>query len=141
MSRINTSLLFPDVPEFRVHSWRGDDMILQLIRYVRIGTSAGWVTVPTGFITDGLSIPKWARPMVGPATGRAFLGGILHDYLYSPASDRNFKVDRKTADLLFLEAMTNLNIGPRRFAIYAAVRAFGWRFFKKRNYQRGYQLQ
>jgi hypothetical protein len=131
MSRINTSLLFPDVPEFRIHSWRGDDMVLQLSRYVRICTSMGWVTIPTGFITDGLSIPVWARPIVGPATGKAFLAGLLHDYLYSRASNGRFDVDRKTADFLFKEAMWNLGIGPRRHLIWAAVRAFGWRFYKQ----------
>ena len=123
---------FPDMPEFRIYGWDGDNMILQLSRYVRVHTSRGTVTIPTGFITDGLSIPKFAWPIVGPTTGKAFLAGLLHDYLYSRASTAHFNVDRKVADELFLEAMFNLGIGFRRNLIHAAVRMFGWKFYKKR---------
>jgi hypothetical protein len=55
---------------------------------------------------------------------------LLHDYLYSKASPHDFT--RKVADDLFLEMMFNLGIGFRRNVIYAAVRAAGWRYFKKR---------
>ena len=129
---MNNAHLFPDVPQFRVHSWDGDDMILQLTHYVRVSSSMGVVTIPTGFLTDGLSIPSWARPIVGPATGKPFLAGILHDYLYSRASTAHFDVDRAVADELFREAMWNLGIGYRRNLIWAAVRVAGWKSWKKR---------
>jgi hypothetical protein len=91
----------------------------------------GWVTIPTGYVTDGLSIPSWAWPIVGPRNGPAFGAGLLHDYLYSKASDHHFQVTRAQADSLFREAMYNLGINYRRNLIYGAVRAAGWRFFKK----------
>ena len=123
---------FPDVPSFRIHGYDGDNMVMMLTHYVRVCTSKGWVTIPTGFLTDGLSIPRFAWPIVGPTTGKAFLAGLLHDYLYSRSSTAHFFVDRKTADSLFLEAMHNLGIGFRRNLIYSAVRMFGWKHYKKR---------
>jgi len=123
---------FPDSIKFNTYGWHGDNMILQISQDVRIHTSWGTVTIPDGFITDGLSIPKFAWSIVGPTTGRAFLAGLLHDYLYSKESSPNFNVDRKVADELFLEAMFNLGIGFRRNIIYRMVRIFGGRYYKKK---------
>ncbi|MCE5310437.1 MAG: DUF1353 domain-containing protein [Acidobacteriales bacterium] len=122
----------PDMPTFRVVGWDGEDMLIKLAHYLPIPTSRGVITVPTGFVSDGLSIPALVRPLVGPATGRPFVAGLLHDWLYSKASTANFNMTRKNADDLFLEVMSNLGIGFRRNLIYAAVRAFGWRFYKRK---------
>ena len=93
------NLHFPDAPpQFRVLRWDGDVMVIVLTHYLRCLTSLGWITVPTGFHSDGLSIPQFAWSVVGPSTGCAFVAGLLHDFLYSKASDVYFKVDRKTAD-------------------------------------------
>ncbi len=131
---MSASNLYPDPLLFRISHWVGDVSVMVLEHYQRFCTSAGWITVPTGTFTDGLSIPKAAWPIVGPANGPAFRAGILHDFLYSKASDRHYgHLDRQDADELFLETMHNLGIGwARRNTIYAAVRAFGWRFYKKR---------
>jgi hypothetical protein len=124
---------FPDDPEYRVVRWDGDVMVIALIHYIRVLTSLGLVTIPTGFVSDGLSIPQWAWAIVGPSTGRAFRAGLLHDFLYSKASDQVFKTTRKQADDLFLEAMWRLEIPwIKRHAMYLAVRSFGWRFYKKK---------
>ncbi len=124
---------FPDDPQFRIFGFDGDEMILQLTHFVRVNTSLGTVIIPTGFLTDGLSIPSWAHAAVGPATGRAFLAGLLHDYLYSRASTAHFNVTREVADRLFLEAMYNIGIGwAKRHTIHAAVRVAGWKFFKQK---------
>jgi len=120
----------PDLPAFRIHSWDGDDMIVRLEHYLVVPTSKGNITIPTGFLSDGLSIPSPFRPLVGPATGRAFVAGLLHDFLYSRSSTAHYNMTRKDADDLFLEVMRNLGIGFRRNLIYRAVRLFGWRSFK-----------
>lgn len=122
----------PDTPLFRIHGWDGENMLIRLEHYVIIPTSRGNITIPTGTVSDGLSIPSPVRPLVGPNTGKAFLAGLLHDFLYSKASTANFNMTRKDADDLFLEVMFNLGIGFRRNVIYAAVRTFGWRFYKRK---------
>lgn len=115
---------------FSIHSWDGDDMIIRLNEPVAITTSAGVITIPEGFLSDGLSIPSLARPFVGPATGPAFAAGLLHDYLYSRASPHDFS--RKDCDVLFMEAMGKLGTGFRRHVIYCAVRIFGSLHFKRK---------
>jgi len=125
-------LLFPDPLYVRIDGWHGDNAIYVLEHYQRCCTSLGWVTIPTGFRSDGLSIPSFAWPIVGLASGPAFRAGLLHDFLYSKASDRQITVTRKQSDELFLEAMYNLGIGWSRNVIYAAVRMAGWKCWKKK---------
>lgn len=127
--KINESI-FPDMPQFRIHDWHDDGIVMRLTHPCRIMTSAGMVTIPAGFLTDGLSIPRFAWSIVGPSTGGAFLAGLLHDFLYSRDSDGIFEVSRAKADDLFREAMYNLGIGFKRNLIWSAVRMFGWRFYK-----------
>ena len=123
---------FPDPLQFRLDGWRGDSMIYVLEHCFRISTSMGWVIIPAGFRTDGLSIPAFAHPFVGPSNGPAFAAGLLHDYLYSRESTLFCNHPREVCDALFKEAMFNLGIGWfRRETIYRAVRMFGWKFFKR----------
>jgi hypothetical protein len=124
---------FPDPIRFRVSHWRGDSMVVVLEHYVRVLTSLGWVTIPTGFLSDGMSIPGFAWSIVGPSTGRGFYAGLLHDYLYSKASNGHFTVSRKVADDLFLEALYHLGVPwHKRHAMHAAVRMFGGKSYKAR---------
>jgi len=123
--------LFPDPLKFTLDGWNGDSAIYRLDHYYRVCTSQGWITVPTGFRSDGLSVPAFAHPIVGPANGPAFGAGLLHDYLYSRESTLFHNHPRDVCDLLFKEAMWNLGIGWfRRGAIYRSVRMFGGKFFK-----------
>jgi len=46
------------------------------------------VTVPIGFITDGASIPLFARTIFSP-TGRYFSAAIIHDYII--VNEQNWK--------------------------------------------------
>ena len=105
-------------------------MIIRLEHYLVVPTSKGAITIPTGFLSDGLSIPSLVRPLVGPATGRAFTAGLLHDFLYSRSSTEHYAMTRKQADDLFMEVMHNLGIGFRRNLIHRAVRLFGGKFYK-----------
>ena len=81
--------------------------------------AGGWC-VPAGFQTDFASIPRifWnILPPIGPYAQAA----VVHDYLYQQGF-----VDRKTAELTFLEIMKNDGVNCFvRYLMYAAVRVFG----------------
>ena len=79
------------------------------------------VEVPAGFETDFASVPRglWN---IFPPLGLYGEPAIVHDFLY-----RTQPVDRKTADLVFLEAMKAKGCRwTQRQALYRAVRLFGW---------------
>jgi len=83
-----------------------------------------YVIVPKGFVTDLASIPPCARWLFKP-NGPYAKAAIIHDYLYE-----TMKVDRKAADLVFLEAMEVAEVGYiTRQVLYWATRLFGWRSF------------
>lgn len=100
--------------------WRLD----QAMR-VRIHTGRT-VEVPADFVTDFASVPRllwWLYPP-HDHTARA---AALHDYLY-----RTGMVSRAVADLAFLEVMLSDGVRPSRaWAMYYAVRAFGWIPFRR----------
>jgi hypothetical protein len=103
----------------------------KVCHYFRYLSSKGTITVPTGFRTDLASVPQAVINIIS-RDGQWMRPAIIHDFLYSRASNGHFEVTRKTADLLFKEAMWNEGVGWQREAIFAAVRAFGWRSYKKR---------
>jgi hypothetical protein len=111
---------------------QGDTRIFCLTHYYRVRTSWATITIPTGFLTDGASVPRCFWNVFYPF-GPYFPAALLHDFLYSRASTAHFNMTRKDADNLFLEAMYNLGVGwASRHAIHSAVRAFGWRSYKKK---------
>ena len=123
---------FPDELQFRDGGYHNGSRWLILTHYYRVITSMGLCTVPTGFRTDGASIPRAFWPIIGPM-GPYLGAAVLHDYLYSNASNGRFTSTRKQADDLFLEAMFNLGVlWIHRNPIHLAVRLFGWRSYKKR---------
>lgn len=86
----------------------------------------GEVSVPVGFKTDFASVPR--VPIVFDIMGnRAHAAATIHDYLYATGA-----VSRKTADRVFKEACMASGISKTRsWLMYAAVRMFGWRRYKK----------
>ena len=87
-------------------------------RYVLIGDFkyAGF-EVPSGFVTDGLTIPRifWS---ILPPIHRYFPAAIIHDYLLT-------QVSRVEADREFKIVLKKLNISRvRRFLMAAAVRLY-----------------
>ena len=86
------------------------------------------VTVPAGFVTDLASIPPLLRP-VFDQNDASRQPAVLHDWLYCSKN-----LSRSEADALFLEALAHVGVGRlRRLAMYAAVRAFGGRYWGSRN--------
>jgi hypothetical protein len=77
------------------------------------------ITVPKGFITDGVSSPKFAWPIVGPM-GSAFPAALGHDWCFSPF---NNKFNWKESNWLFLQLMQKCGVGffKRRLIYFAVV--------------------
>jgi hypothetical protein len=93
----------------------------------------GW-TVPAGFVTDFASVPRFFWRLLPPAgNGQAAAYGyaaVVHDWLYR----RGYRFpSRKTCDAIFFDLMKAAGVAPwRRWAMYLAVRAFGWLCYKSR---------
>jgi hypothetical protein len=83
-------------------------------------TAGQTFTVPAGFVTDFASVPR--LPLAYLLTGdTAHAPAVVHDWLYVTR-----KVDRKTADAVFLEAMEETGVPWwRRRLMWIAVRALG----------------
>lgn len=126
------SILFPDEIQLRDAGMRGDSRIFALIHYFRYISTCGTITVPTGFLTDGASVPKIFWNIFDPF-GPFFPAALVHDYLYSKWSTGHFRCERWEADDIFKEAMFNCGVGwLTRETIYRAVRMFGGRSWKRK---------
>ena len=85
------------------------------------------IIVPTGFLTDGASVPRMFWNIFNPV-GPTFPAAVIHDFLYSK---HNTEYSREESDRIFKEAMFNLGIGwATRETVYRAVRMFGGPSFK-----------
>lgn len=128
---MNRDAYFPEPFRVEALNFDGGARWWKLTHYFRYVSSLGTITVPTGFKTDLASIPQAFQNIFSPA-GPWMPAAIIHDYLYSKASDDHFKTTRKQADNLFREAMWNIGVGWERNLIWAAVRLGGWKSYKKR---------
>ena len=87
------------------------------------------IQVPKGFVADFASIPRLLRIFI-PKVGLYNKAAVLHDYAYQ----KHLKVKgfwwfftRRDADLLLLDAMTDLGVKKwKRNIMYRAVRIFGF---------------
>ena len=110
----------------------GEWVVLKPLTYYPTATLAAiyglaHISVPRGFVTDLASIPRLLRPVLDQNDDTRE-PAVLHDYLYCRQS-----VSRAAADALFLEALQRVGIGRiKRYAMYAAVRAFGGRYWHAR---------
>ena len=91
------------------------------------------IVVPAKFLSDGLSIPAAARPIINTPKAPEWIGaGILHDWLYSKC-DTHEHISRRRADTLLLLAMKLYGVGTiKRRIIYWAVRMAGRLAFRKK---------
>jgi hypothetical protein len=119
---------FPDTIQLEDVGMSGESRIFRtLTRFRFFSEKHGLIEVPAGTRTDGASIPRVFWSILSPF-GNYFQAALPHDYLYSP---ENTQLSRKAADEILLEGMVVLGVNPiRRFAIYRAVRMFGWRSFR-----------
>ena len=95
------------------------------------------IQVPKGFISDFASIPAPLRLFI-PKLGLYNKAAVLHDWVYQnhvyPVAEGYVcEYTRADADLLFLDAMTDLKVKKwKRYAMYKFVRLFGWLAWRKR---------
>lgn len=87
------------------------------------------ILVPIGFRTDFASVPKFLWSIF-PPTGFYQRAALLHDYAY--CRHKYLNLSRWACDAIFLRQMKRDGVGVRtRYTLWAAVRLFGWRFFKR----------
>jgi hypothetical protein len=103
--------------------------IFELRKCLRFSFRGVRLAVPSGFKSDGASVPRMFWRLVFPPLDRnAIRAAILHDYLYRKD---NFLFGRKDADALFLGLMILDGVKPHRaYLAYLGVRLFGslsWR--------------
>ena len=122
---------FPSKPTFEICGYKQDSALLVLLRPFRYVSSAGTITVPVDFITDGASVPRIFWNILSPY-GSYFPAALIHDFLYSKASD-SYGFTRLQCDQIFKAAMYDIGIGwLKRETIYRAVRAAGWLSYKQK---------
>lgn len=99
----------------------------KLLEDIQINIGSNLITkVPTGYITDGYTIPRifWN---IFPPVGKDDKSAILHSYLYSRAI---FK--RKFCDEIFLESMKQNHVNRWvAYTKYFFVRIFGHSYYNK----------
>jgi hypothetical protein len=85
------------------------------------------LVVPAGAYTDGASIPRPFRWLVGqPFWPPFWKGTLLHDMMY-----RKQIASQKTADLLLRELLRQNGVGRlRRGLMWAALRLAGWYYWR-----------
>lgn len=106
------------------------DKVFKVVNKVVYEVLGYKIEVPSGFLTDLASTPKYlwfAFPPFGDYTDAA----IVHDYLYSIYCKYK-EITREQADKIFLELMKRLGVPLwKRQLMYRGVRMFGWLFFRK----------
>ena len=86
------------------------------------------ITVPSGYVTDFASVPRFLWPLF-PPTGQWCEASVIHDYLCQLPMTSRF-----LADAIFREAMFQLEVPTwRRVAMYYAVRIYASLFVHKDN--------
>jgi len=112
----------------------GEPGLYQLQARLEVVVGPFRLVTPTGFITDGASIPRavwWliGHPMHGPYQAAA----ITHDWLYVSRP-----VSRVVCDALFCQVLREYGVTRWRVAaMYAAVRAFGWAVWRRQQKRLG----
>jgi len=96
--------------------------------YIGEDAAGGWVAVPSGYLTDGASVPRLFWNIIPPwgAYGQA---AVVHDivceYLSVTRDGAPVPVTRERCDKILLEAMTVIGVPwITRTAIYGAVCAY-----------------
>lgn len=87
------------------------------------------ICVPKDTITDGASIPRVFRRLIGGKFARYRDAAVVHDWLYATPGHGYTRLE---ADQVFLNIMRELGIKRwRRRLMYRAVRMGGWRYWRR----------
>lgn len=90
------------------------DIIIQL-------SNGEILTIPSGYVYDMASVPKWLWSFVRPFND-GLLGTLIHDYLYVQKKWKRKDIDK---EYLFWNNITNKNKFDN-YIRYYVVRATGW---------------
>lgn len=109
------------------------EILIKLLDPLKVRTRFGTVIIPEGFLSDGASIPKCARALVGsPFEFEYLAAAVVHDGLYRRGMYDSYT--RAQADLVFRDLMWDTKVAKWKIPVfYAAVRSGGWASFKKRD--------
>jgi hypothetical protein len=109
------------------------EILIELLEALSVVTRFGNVTLPKGFVSDGASIPKLARAIVGsPFEFEYLAAAVIHDALYRKGYYD--EITRAQADLIFRDLLWDTKVSFWKIPpFYAAVRAGGWCSYKKRD--------
>lgn len=107
------------------------EIFVELLSPLQVLTRKGLIEVPKGFVSDGASIPKAARCIVGDPFEFEYLGpAIIHDALYRKGFLDH--VSRSDADTIFRDLLWDTDVPVWKIPpFYAAVRMGGWKAYKK----------
>jgi len=106
--------------------WAGGETPWLVWHPVKVTDQVIEIEIPRGFETDLASVPRLLWALI-PPHGKYTQAAIVHDYLYATGL-----VSRARADALFLTIMRAYKVPAwKRALMYLAVRAFGWRNFKR----------
>ena len=107
------------------------EILIALDGILSVETRFGRIDVPVSFLSDGASIPRWARRIVGSPFDLEYLAAaIIHDLLYRKGNP--YGLTRAQADLVFRDLLWNTKVPRWKIpAFYAAVRAGGWSSYQK----------
>lgn len=121
--------VFPDeihLKDLGIHKGTRKFELLQDFRCFYNGTL---IVVPKGFITDGVSVPRFAWGIIGPF-GSAFPAALVHDWLFSPY---NTKYTWKESNWIFYKLMKECGVNfLQRQIIYSALIVGSYPVWKKR---------
>lgn len=101
----------------------GDVLYCVVARPVNLSQWGLDTEIPSGFMSDGMSVPKffwrWLGPKVAPVTVSP---SIVHDWLY-----KTHIVSRKEADKWYRDALIHNGYSKiKAYACYAGLRLCGW---------------
>ncbi|MDD3886737.1 MAG: DUF1353 domain-containing protein [Victivallaceae bacterium] len=86
-----------------------------------------WQTVPAGFESDGMSIPRVLWRLLDPAvSGRSITAAVIHDWLYSVKICTRAEADQELFDMLLAYDYPKW----KAHLCYTGVRLFGWSHWK-----------
>ena len=107
-----------------IHSADGRGNIVTLLKPVKITFRGKSFVVHGGFECDGVSVPRFAWPLVTPHVDpRSLRAGIAHDYIYRIQPEG---WTRAEADLMFLCFLIEDGLSvPRALTAYTCVRGLG----------------
>lgn len=79
--------------------------------------------IPTGFTSDGMSVPRFFWRWLGPKINKKTVGpSIVHDWLY-----KTHIVTREEADLWYYKALIHNGYSRiKSSAVYVGLRLCGW---------------